>query len=166
MMFLIKHVKGEENWRHRDALKTCSFKAREHWIGELKVFDTVQTYDCVGSWAEQGTDTGGRPRIFNYLDFCIYTSEGLRCTFYLPVTLPSTPKHPIIILSIGRQSIYLVYCQLLISLSIAGVCNDNTRWFVKVSGRMKQTSELRSEQNERKTHLWKYSNHTNYSPYF
>lgn len=41
-------------------LLACSFKAREHWIGELKVFNTVRPYDCVGGWAEQhcrqGTD--------------------------------------------------------------------------------------------------------------
>lgn len=32
-------------------MKTCTFRARYHWIGDLKAFDTAWPYDCVGSVA-------------------------------------------------------------------------------------------------------------------
>lgn len=74
--------KARKRKRKLKPVETCSFKATEHCIGELKAFGTERPYDCVGGWAErhcigwQQRDilTVGMLYIVNYQDFCTDSS--------------------------------------------------------------------------------------------
>lgn len=48
-----KTCKRKRKLKPQRSCENSSLKVTEHWIGELKVFNTEWPHDCVGGWAEQ-----------------------------------------------------------------------------------------------------------------
>lgn len=142
---------SEKLWKH------ALLKPENTVIGAFKVFDTERPYDCVGGWAEQhcvsrqGRDilTAGMLSIVNYQDFCTdsFSSSALPKVLWVHFTYlchlalhPHTPlNNPLhggtpqtgCATQCWEQLFSVLYCQLLIFSSRAGVSIGHAGWFVK-----------------------------------